>query len=1678
MAPHGVPLGSLKECLQFLEWLKRYEAMQDKVARELHGRIKQYFQESKDIFNLENVKLGLTAFLGHVSAFYTRKNPNDIVDALLECLSKFLAAIYFLEYCVYHSYERLGGGGWKQNWPAWNDSRWGGHLGKYLYADSGDETHGVIPGGFTYGDVSYYTLGRSYYQGSYMVFDLQKILSKQNYNFFRSVFVTSVIGDAANRKENAANALSLIRTFCDIVGEADPATGGSLIRALDAGLKEHVKSDQTICWKELREHCAQLRIKFDRFSKRDERFDFTGQATGTKKLKKEELAKATADWIRTYLNIVRRNLVNINTDASATKHLGDYFTKHFFPYGFTFNGEARFRIRGNKLNGLKQDWREVIEEFRRDGDGDLERLKEILNGKNKTLCPVDEPPKEIVPEKKVAVPKKPEVPPAKVPGSEPAMTVPTKTEAAKPVVTKAEAAKPTATKTEGNQNQGKKAEGAQNQGKKSEGAQNQGKKGEGTPTPLSPNQNNGQSESKSPPLSDVKALASAPSPGTSGGQVPPGPTGPVDLASSSTQDTSSNQGVKVQTPSQPPHQLPPGPPSPPPTPPQVPAITQRPNVSGPGPGSTVDQGIGQDADQDASQQITLQTSQGSGHDSSSVTPTSVTTAAGGGGSGKAASVVKQTCSDDQLPAIDLSGKDICRPKSTTYHRKSLSSDLLKKLSDIVPQNEYTQAPKKSKPVQTQIPPPLSSQPSRPDSGDYSQPTGGRPRHGKPYYVPGEGRPGQGSQNVQRDIPINLLLDVDGAVVKDNPNTKLQKQKDRIAVFHNAYENSIRLQSDRNREEDGRLQDQLEQKQKQAEANWSIKKEHGNRIKKHNDDVYRIQKTLETGRIRLSQKKEAMQRTMDAERKRQEALEQATKLRNFQEGIKIDTKVLNQHPERPTYPGAARVEAKRSGWSQFIPVKIQVPDPTPDDPIGNGILGGRGLQDSTFPPVSSHIGVPMGYPLKHKAPQWHDPPPPSKPVAQMYHALPEGVVLSHNEQRPKRVLTSRATVHSPMQAQEVEIDPALIVLNVTGKTLDGHPKDGAEIFPTPLTLDATPVPDHRDKKHSVDIYEHVVVKHDLPLTDILPQKRPPPIPAVPKNAFHTPAPFHSEISKPPHSITLFPGDPPSVTQDDMSCMAPWMLQQPGPSKNGHNDLSPYPPDAQLTILQPSKVTPRTVREMLYWIAGLRHSAFYNGLEKYIAHSIKNLTEDAAASSSDMDTLQLAAFPDPILVKNVTKALRLSCQYSVIALMGIQGLNDPGTAYMSGHYKTIPQFEYSADPARLLCQLRDYVYACYHQLTFLKVQCSREQSHGGWKDCQYGNNVPKSPLQAFLTDAADSKFKTDPFDPRDICRKSRVNMGFTKEDLPATHETGNVLLTILSPTCGGDDPLLTLSSYLTCLTRRTPRTTGELVSFFHNFGNELHKLPPQLSPLGSALSQPHDNCPDWDHLEADDLKVIKDARGSGPPTAIHDKDHAKTLSTLLGCDITNAQCPQLMKPITYRAYALYSSSFVHHYLSWVVHLTDRLWESLTKLHCDFEKLQCPGSKPLHQCPEALPLLYSHGFTPPEGTSKPSLTCSELVAKLEQVANGQPIAKLMTAMDLFLYRIRAPFLYTVFTLWLTATLYIVHALLFRLDVLRIRSHLLSSKASHLIDVKALLTKGRKMLSLYRDVDYFDDPVGWIGL
>ncbi|CDR96983.1 hypothetical protein BBBOND_0308860 [Babesia bigemina] len=494
-------------------------------------------------------------------------------------------------------------------------------------------------------------------------------------------------------------------------------------------------------------------------------------------------------------------------------------------------------------------------------------------------------------------------------------------------------------------------------------------------------------------------------------------------------------------------------------------------------------------------------------------------------------------------------------------------------------------------------------------------------------------------------------------------------------------------------------------------------------------------------------------------------------------------------------------------------------------------------------------------------------------------------------------------------------------------------------------------------------------------------------------------------------------------------------------------------------------------MLQWLAGLKNQKHHGTLRQCVVK---------AFGVPHSDPSQLAIFINhaKITPTDLFDILQLTAMFAGSVLFAIAPNWKANVSSSTVKPKSSDQSE-EPDCCALLCQLRDYAYACHYQLQFLKSQCNRDKLSGGWQDCHYGSDItsPNSPLQAFLTDGWDSTFKTHPFDPCNFCLKSRIRMGFRDGDLPSSQQTGATLSTILTPSCGGDDPLLTLCSYLNCLTRRTPRTTGELVSFFHNFGVELHDYGQKmLSSLGLSLTKSHPNCPDWDRLGDSDLGAVRDIRGSETLTTNHNHnyDHPRTLSTLVGCGDDSSNCPPNCSPITYRAYALYSQSFAHTYLSWAVYLPDRLWESLQTLHYELNKHDSSKCTSLYLCSTALPLLYTHGFTPPEGTSQLPLKCSDVIVKLQEIVNGGPIATLLTAMDNFLYGIREPFIFTLVALWSTALLVLANTMLYRLDVLHIRSHLIRTKASHHIDVKALLTKGRKMLSLYKDVDYFDeDPI-----
>ncbi|CDR97897.1 hypothetical protein BBBOND_0403850 [Babesia bigemina] len=531
---------------------------------------------------------------------------------------------------------------------------------------------------------------------------------------------------------------------------------------------------------------------------------------------------------------------------------------------------------------------------------------------------------------------------------------------------------------------------------------------------------------------------------------------------------------------------------------------------------------------------------------------------------------------------------------------------------------------------------------------------------------------------------------------------------------------------------------------------------------------------------------------------------------------------------------------------------------------------------------------------------------------------------------------------------------------------------------------------------------------------------------------------------------------------------YMYPSPDICRNAWNYVYTFPiPPTQLSPpdsdLLPS---PTTVREMLYWLVGLLEYGYIAKIAEYV----EAILLDFKISYQFPEVLGITGFEN-LTISFVVATLTEACLYAANVIYEMKYYDDYETVKNLQFDAVYRKLHYSSETSCLLCQLRDYVYACQHQLAFLRSQCSRGKFQGGWMDHKYGSDITSttSPLQAFLTDSRNSAFKTHPFNPCDICLKSRVNMGFGAEDLPKDIKTGIALYNILSPNCSIDDPLLILSPYLVCLTGRTPRTTGELVSFFQHFGNEMYvAFSGELSNVGAALTEPPALYPIWDHLEAHDLRTVRDIRGSYDSKA----DHPKTLSALIGCDIYNVNCVNHFTPITYQAYSLYSPIFAHTYLIWMIHFADILRDSLERLRAEFRCHDCSNFNSVYQCEKVMPLLYLHGFTPPDGTSKLSLTCADVVKTLDAVVYGRPVANLISLTDEFLYRVRKPFILFGLAIWSLTAVYFAHIAICRLDVLRLLSHRIRTKASHLINIAALLAHGIRMPSLY-DIQYFDDDL-----
>ncbi|GIX62717.1 variant erythrocyte surface antigen-1 family protein [Babesia caballi] len=502
-------------------------------------------------------------------------------------------------------------------------------------------------------------------------------------------------------------------------------------------------------------------------------------------------------------------------------------------------------------------------------------------------------------------------------------------------------------------------------------------------------------------------------------------------------------------------------------------------------------------------------------------------------------------------------------------------------------------------------------------------------------------------------------------------------------------------------------------------------------------------------------------------------------------------------------------------------------------------------------------------------------------------------------------------------------------------------------------------------------------------------------------------------------------------------------------------------------------PSSIREMLYWLMGLTATPQFGDLLKHIHNVIgSDFRVAVSGSSRNDDTLTADQVTSYILSTCYTSPSVLNV---IQGSVPPKESNDEPWLYDLYSNAAFP-FKYPSSGAALFYALADYTYALQFQLSFLYKQCEYSYDNGcGWFYCGYGSEIlpngsgsavtshlcegfkcgekhltckhdgtnggqsteackhdqdglgqkcgtggNNSPLQAFLTDKLNGLCRKHPgiSSHLAVCSGSlcHVPMGFTADNLRNSSTLkvqGGHILNALKPFCGSSTtPLRQLCGTLTCLSKRVPKSLGELFGFYWQVTEQLFSgvkkedrdptssLTGAISTLFQKLTTIESNLLyntlsdnvksigshffglSWHCHRKRDWKTV--TRSSGG-TYCNDHTNSKKACDLMSlydseCTENSATCGKYLEPLGISFGATFANNYAFAYLSWAAYLTDDLYESLQEFLDTFNDLKCTGCKnncnshssrshgsqnschcrSVVECSDVLPHLYASGFS----------------------------------------------------------------------------------------------------------------------
>ncbi|EDO07573.1 variant erythrocyte surface antigen-1 alpha subunit [Babesia bovis T2Bo] len=158
------------------------------------------------------------------------------------------------------------------------------------------------------------------------------------------------------------------------------------------------------------------------------------------------------------------------------------------------------------------------------------------------------------------------------------------------------------------------------------------------------------------------------------------------------------------------------------------------------------------------------------------------------------------------------------------------------------------------------------------------------------------------------------------------------------------------------------------------------------------------------------------------------------------------------------------------------------------------------------------------------------------------------------------------------------------------------------------------------------------------------------------------------------------------------------------------------------------TPKTIREILYWLSALPYSQAY----KQILEHSKEVLKKVAPMVGEKKQLSFhqtgRSAPITVHEYNLFAHFQAVTQYCPLVLIGIQGGLHSATkgtkepAIHSLYANTECRFTYPTVSIQAYNQVVHYIRALFYQLYFLRKQCAVKVALGGkWRECRYGSGV---------------------------------------------------------------------------------------------------------------------------------------------------------------------------------------------------------------------------------------------------------------------------------------------------------------------------------------------------------------------